>query len=173
MGYIDTGGKGVDVHLNITPFVDLMVCLTAFLLVTAVWTNLAQISIKPKGVGNPDNKQLDEEQCIKAALEISKEGLWLGVGRGGNLEKYWSLPIKKNKKYNWNGLKKSLKEAMPILKRANASAKCRTYQHQMQIGAADKILYQEIITAMDVAVTMKFNDVGLTDPLSLDPRHIR
>jgi len=172
MGSIDTGGKGVDVHLNITPFVDLMVCLTAFLLVTAVWTNLSQISIKPKGVGNPDNKQIDEEQCVKAALEISKTGLWLGVGKGANLEKYWTLPPK-SKKFNWAGLKKALKEARPILKRENASAKCRSYQRQLQIGAADKITYQSIIWAMDTAISMNFSDVGLTDPLSLDPRHIQ
>ncbi len=172
MGSIDTGGKGVDVHLNITPFVDLMVCLTAFLLVTAVWTNLAQISIKPKGVGNPDNKQLDEEQCVKAALEISKSGLWLGVGKGANLEKYWEIPVK-NKKYGWDKLKKALKEAKPILKRENGSNKCKTYVTQLQLGAADKITYQSIIWAMDTAVSMNFNDVGLTDPLSLDPRHIQ
>ena len=56
MSHIDTGDSGggskkVDVHLNIIPFIDLMTVLTAFLLVTAVWTNLAQISIKPKGIG--------------------------------------------------------------------------------------------------------------------------
>ena len=35
--------RSVNVELNVIPFIDLMSCLTAFLLVTAVWTNLAQI----------------------------------------------------------------------------------------------------------------------------------
>ena len=43
------GGKSVNVELNIVPFIDLMSCLTAFLLVTAVWVNIAQINIQPKG----------------------------------------------------------------------------------------------------------------------------
>ena len=39
--------KSVNVDLNIVPFIDLMSCLTAFLLVTAVWVNIAQINIAP------------------------------------------------------------------------------------------------------------------------------
>ena len=48
---IGTGDKkSVNVELNIVPFIDLMSCLTAFLLVTAVWVNIAQINIQPKGM---------------------------------------------------------------------------------------------------------------------------
>jgi biopolymer transport protein ExbD len=47
---VGTDAKGsVNVELNIVPFIDLMSCLTAFLLVTAVWVNIAQINIQPKG----------------------------------------------------------------------------------------------------------------------------
>ena len=44
-------GDSVNVELNVVPFIDLMSCLTAFLLVTAVWSQYAQINIKPKGLG--------------------------------------------------------------------------------------------------------------------------
>ena len=54
----DSGKKSVDVELNVVPFIDLMSCLPAFLLVTAVWTNLAQISIKPKGIGRKTEPRL-------------------------------------------------------------------------------------------------------------------
>ena len=46
------GRKPVDVDLNLIPFIDVMSVLVAFLLLTAVWTNLAQINIKPGGVGH-------------------------------------------------------------------------------------------------------------------------
>ena len=39
--------KSVDVEIQVVPFIDLMSCLTAFLLVTAVWTMFAQINIRP------------------------------------------------------------------------------------------------------------------------------
>ena len=48
--------KSVNIELNIVPFIDLMSCLTSFLLVTAVWVNIAQINIQPKG------KSRDQQQ---------------------------------------------------------------------------------------------------------------
>src|SRR6188508_2635548 len=41
--------KSLNVELNIVPFIDLMSCLTAFLLVTAVWINLASVKNEPSG----------------------------------------------------------------------------------------------------------------------------
>jgi biopolymer transport protein ExbD len=48
---IDSGNdrKNHNVDLNIVPYIDLMSCLTAFLLVVAVWIDIAQITIQPRG----------------------------------------------------------------------------------------------------------------------------
>jgi biopolymer transport protein ExbD len=41
---LDSGRKGsVNIELNIVPFIDVMSCLTAFLLVTAVWIATAEL----------------------------------------------------------------------------------------------------------------------------------
>jgi biopolymer transport protein ExbD len=49
---IGTGSKGsVNVELNIIPVVDVMSCLTAFLLVTAVWVNTAHLKNSAQGRG--------------------------------------------------------------------------------------------------------------------------
>ena len=49
---LGTSGKGsVNVELNIVPFIDLMSCLTAFLLVTAVWVNMSSLENEPVGRG--------------------------------------------------------------------------------------------------------------------------
>ena len=81
---IDTGGdkKSVNVHLNIVPFIDLMSCLTAFLLVTAVWSNLAQISIKPKGVARETPDLPPEEELVRASHPSSRRGvIYVGLSR--------------------------------------------------------------------------------------------
>jgi len=50
MASFGTQQKGsVNVELNIIPFIDLMSCLTAFLLVTAVWINTANIRNQQAG----------------------------------------------------------------------------------------------------------------------------
>ena len=63
--------KSVDIEINVVPFIDLMSCLTAFLLVTAVWTQFAQINIKPKGLGREATK-LDDQNKIYASILVTK-----------------------------------------------------------------------------------------------------
>src|SRR5687768_11117751 len=79
---IDTGGskKSFDVELNIVPFIDLMSCLTAFLLVTAVWVNIAQITITPKGKQRPDVQPPDTPVPVISVL-LQPDVIYIGVGR--------------------------------------------------------------------------------------------
>src|SRR6185503_15669506 len=70
--------KAVDIEINVVPFIDLMSCLTAFLLVTAVWTQFAQINIKPKGLGREATK-LQEENKVFASILVSESEIWVGT----------------------------------------------------------------------------------------------
>jgi len=76
------GGKGdVNVELNIIPFIDLMSCLTAFLLVAAVWVNIAQINIQPKGkTRDTTNVQQDDEHVTLSVL-VQADRIWVGLSR--------------------------------------------------------------------------------------------
>ncbi len=52
---ISVGGEGtgrcnrVDAALNLVPYIDLLTCMLAFLLITAAWSQLARLSIAQKG----------------------------------------------------------------------------------------------------------------------------
>ena len=167
---IDTGGdkKSVDVHLNIVPFIDLMSCLTAFLLVTAVWSNLAQISIKPKGIARQAEKTLDEEEPVRASILIQANTIWVGLSR---INDFRQLPAKSDcttadqdplQCYDFNALKDVLKE--------HKESSYFTDRDDIEIAAEDKIPYQAIISTMDIAISSGFIDVGLADPSSLSAR---
>src|SRR5829696_2581656 len=74
----------VNVELNIVPFIDLMSCLTAFLLVTAAWVSIARIDIEPKGNAR------DQPPCAegdpgcdepKLSLLVENDEIWVGVSR--------------------------------------------------------------------------------------------
>jgi biopolymer transport protein ExbD len=157
---IDTGDKkSVDVHLNIVPFIDLMSCLTAFLLVTAVWSNLAQISIKPKGISKiADKKQLEEEEQVRASILIQDNTIWVGLSR---INSFNQVP-KEGEEYNWNALFDLLKE--------HKESSYFTDREDIEIAAEEKIPYQAIISTMDAAIAAGFIDVGLADPASLSAR---
>src|SRR5512133_58559 len=47
------GGRGdrnrpLSAELNLVPYIDLLTCMVAFLLITAVWTQLARLDVAPK-----------------------------------------------------------------------------------------------------------------------------
>ena len=79
---VDTGGgggrKSVDVDINLVPFIDMMSCLVAFLLITAVWTNLAQINIKPKGMANQSDVPPPAEPPQNISMLVAGDSIWIG-----------------------------------------------------------------------------------------------
>jgi biopolymer transport protein ExbD len=163
MGSIDTGGdsKSVDVHLNIVPFVDLMTCLTAFLLVTAVWTNLAQINIKPKGIGRDAEEQMDEEEPVKASILITEGSIWVGLTRVDDFRE-----IKKDGDRFGPAEMKKLREILVEHKKSSYFVD----REDIEIGAEDKVDYDTIIGVMDRCLASGFKDVGLADPASLSAK---
>lgn len=157
---IDTGDdkKSVDVHLNIVPFIDLLSCLTAFLLVTAVWTNLAQISIKPKGVAREASEALTDNEQVRASILIQENTIWVGLSR---INEFRQIK-KEGEDYNWAALREVLTE--------HKSLPYFAEREDIEVAAEDDITYQTIISVMDTAVDAGFIDVGLADPSSLSAR---
>ena len=154
--------KSVNVDLNIIPFIDLMSCLTAFLLVTAVWINIARLEIKPAGraVGEPC---LDGDcDTPKLSVLIDADEIWVGVSRVNDFEK---IP-RTAAGYDWARLEAALKQH-----KASAFFDNKT---DIEIAADSTpdhpITYQALIATMDVAVKTGFIDVGITDPRGLSAR---
>jgi biopolymer transport protein TolR len=156
---VGTDGKGsLNIELNVVPFVDLMTCLVAFLLVTAVWTNLAQINIKPKGVGRDAEKTLKEDEPVRASILITEHQIWIGLSRINDFRQI----AREGDDYNWKAL-------VEVLEEHKNSTHFAT-REDIEIAAEDRVEYQSIITAMDYAIGAGFRDVGLADPASLSAR---
>jgi len=156
------GKKSLNVELNIVPFIDLMSCLTAFLLVTAVWVNIAQINIQPKGkTRDTTNVQTDDEHVTLSVL-VQADRIWVGLSR---VNEFQEIP-KKGNDQDWEKFETTLKEH-----KASAFFSDRTdIEVAAESTAQSPVEYQDIIHAMDVAVKVGFVDVGLTDPNGLAAR---
>lgn len=161
---VGTGdGKGnVNVELNIIPFIDLMSCLTAFLLVAAVWVNIAQINIQPKGkTRDTTNVQQDDEHVTLSVL-VQADRIWVGLSR---INQFQEIP-KKGDDQDWEKFENTLKE--------NKASAFFADRSDIEVAAestsAAVVKYQDVIHAMDVAVKVGFVDVGLTDPNGLAAR---
>lgn len=154
--------KSVDVELNIIPFIDLLSCLTAFLLVTAVWVNIAQINIQPKGKSRDTSNVQTDEETVTLSVLVQADRIWVGLSRVNEFQEI----AKTAEGHDWAKFETTLKDH-----KASAFFADRA---DLEIAAestmAQPVNYQDVISAMDVAVKVGFVDVGLSDPAGLAAR---
>src|SRR5512147_1228460 len=104
---VGTGDKGsVNVELNIVPFIDMMSCLTAFLLITAVWVNIAQINIQPKGKSRDTAQVQQDDEHVTLSVLVQSDRIWVGLSR---VNEFQEIP-KKGDSQDWEKLETTLKE---------------------------------------------------------------
>jgi biopolymer transport protein ExbD len=167
MAHIDTGDdkKGRNVDLNIIPFIDLMSCLTAFLLVTAVWVNTAQLPISPKGKSRGGDPCLDTPEICdapKLSVLVEPDRVWLGVSRVNEFEEIPNVAGKPD----WQKIEERLKAQ----KTSSFFLEKTDIEIAAQSTRTQPVTYQTLVATMDIAVKVGFSDVGLTDPEGLSAR---
>ena len=74
---VDTGGKGgkkpLNADLNLVPYIDLLTCMVAFLLITAVWSQLARLEAHQKGQGQA-GEDTPPEKVFKLVVLVNDSG---------------------------------------------------------------------------------------------------
>jgi biopolymer transport protein ExbD len=153
--------RSVDLEINLIPFVDVLSCLTAFLMVAAVWVNIARIEIRPAGRG--PGACLDGD-CERPQLSVllSTDEIWVGVSRVDDARR---IP-RTEAGHDWAALEQTL-----ALHKASSLFHDRT---DIEVAATSRpghpLLYRDLIAAMDLAVKTGFLDVGITEPQGLSAR---
>jgi biopolymer transport protein ExbD len=148
---LGTQQKGsVNVELNIVPFIDLMSCLTAFLLVTAVWVNMA--ALETEAAGRPRDHISPDEEPPRLAILIEHDQLVLAAYPGGETQTL--AP------YDWARLETALR-----------GFKTASEATRVEVAAASTnahpIAYQHLIAAMDTATKLGYPRVTVTDATQL------
>src|SRR3954471_18661469 len=76
----DSGGsrgkKALDAELNLVPFIDLLCSLISFLLMTAVWTQIARLELKQGNAAPPDPNSTPppKTEQVDLRVEVSEKG---------------------------------------------------------------------------------------------------
>jgi biopolymer transport protein ExbD len=165
---IDTGGKdgrSVNVDINIVPFIDLMSCLTAFLLVTAVWVNIAQVPTAPRGKNR--DQQIKEEERPMLSVLVSDERIYIGATRvqGDDATNTIERGGNKTPDQVWTEFDTDLKKIKSEYFSDRTDIEIAAESHDQHV-----VHYQDLVSAMDHAIKAGFTDVGLSDPAGLSWR---
>ncbi|MEZ4402625.1 MAG: biopolymer transporter ExbD [Kofleriaceae bacterium] len=152
----------MNVELNIVPFIDLMSCLTAFLLVTAVWSEISRITIQPKGKAR-SNEPPPDEIPPKISVLIQPDMIYIGVSSAA-IDPVVAKKVEKE--YDWELVKKTLASLRkdPIFDNKN------DIEIAAESTTQNPVAYKDIIHAMDLASENGFDGVGLSEPSSLSWR---
>ncbi len=89
MAGIDVGGHGGKKNVNheipLIPFIDFLLCLVSFLLITAVWTQMARINANAQVPGPPDpNREIEEQKDKTLHVEMKSENNFQLVWKEGS-----------------------------------------------------------------------------------------
>lgn len=129
-------GKGMMVDLNLVPFIDFLSCLIAFLMIAAVWTQIASIDVEQAiSPPNPDVEVPDPPPPPPLTIHIRADGLWIArkVEEGKQIAKI-------GEDQDWKQLKELIKadhDAFPT-------------EQMVVINTDDGVPYEEMIKALDL-----------------------
>ena len=143
------GKRPLDAQINLVPFIDLLSCCISFLLITAVWTQLARMDVQQKGPGAAG--AVDEkppENQVNLTLFVDKDGYIFSKSTGDTT----NIPMKEGD-YDYVKLGEVLKAAKEAYPEKN----------DLAVKADDVVIYDKIIKTIDVALTAKFPDIALSD----------
>jgi biopolymer transport protein ExbD len=138
--------KSLNADLNLVPYIDLLTCMVAFLLITAVWTQLARLNAAQKGQGQAGEETPPEMQ-VKIVVVVNQEGFNLVVGQD-------QTPIpKKGTDYDFERLAAELKKAKDG----------HPDKNDVQVASEDQVVFDTLIRTMDTALSARFADISLID----------
>jgi biopolymer transport protein TolR len=140
------GKKSLNAELNLVPYIDLLTCMVAFLLITAVWTQLARLQAQQKGQGMAGEETPPELQ-VKVVVLVNQEGFNLVVGQD-------QTPIpKRGSDYDFEKLGAELKKAKDG----------HPDKNDAQVASEDTIRFDTLVRTMDTAIQSRFPDISLID----------
>jgi biopolymer transport protein ExbD len=157
MGGISVGGghggkKSVDSEIPLVPFIDLLLCCVMFLLVTAVWNQLAKINANQQQPGQNAPNEPPPEEKVKVILQVQASGFVLASTAGDRIE----VP-KTGDQYDMEGLREKLQER----KRLDPNRK------DLVVAPEDGVRYEDVVASMDMVVGEGFPDMSLSDGSTL------
>jgi biopolymer transport protein ExbD len=140
-----TSKRSVDFQLNLIPCIDLLSVLISFLLMTSVWTQIAQIDVKhaPDGpAGDPSGPR----EALRLSVLIRSTGYTVSSG-----ESLMKVIAKSGEAYDTA----SLGEVLAKIRAEHPE------NRDVIVSCEDKVPYQELITVMDTCLQHELTGISV------------
>jgi biopolymer transport protein ExbD len=78
--------KSLDAVINVIPAIDLLSCCIAFLLYTAVWTQISRLQVQQLGTGTPETPPTEVQKMLLVTLAMGERGFNLSTSAGTSVD---------------------------------------------------------------------------------------
>src|SRR5574342_623875 len=133
--------KALDATINVVPAIDLLSCCIAFLLFTAVWTQIARLQAQQ--FGTPAETTAEPPKSLTVTLTLSSRGYVLSTSAGGAVE-IPSLGRTADGQPQYDA--KALADRLRQLRQDYPD------QSAVTVAAEDAVLYADLVHAIDACV---------------------
>ena len=137
--------KPVNAELNLVPYIDLLTCMVAFLLITAVWTQLASLPISQKGPGTDSDVLAVADE--KIAVVVHDDGFNVIVGND-------QKPVPK---------RAGVLDFPALAAELQAVKRAHPTKNDLQVLSDDGIGFDALVRTMDASINAGFPDLSLLD----------
>ena len=153
MANISTGGgagakKSVDSEIPLVPFIDLLLCCIMFLLVTAVWNQLASVEAHLDGPGTPQSHLDQRPPELPLTVRVSSTGYTLSTGAGDE----FTIPMADEDSYDTAALREHLATRRQL----------DPNRHAAVLMADDGVQYASVVQTMDLLSGGGFPEVTIS-----------
>jgi len=150
---VETGKKGkksLDSELNLVPFIDLLSCLIAFLLITAVWTQISALRVAQTGGLDSTPPEPPKDNTIDVRVTLTDRGYTLSLA--GALVELPKVSKAAGMGYDTKGLVEKLK----LVKTQYPD------QRAVTVAAEDAVVYENLVDTIDQVVAADLPDISVT-----------
>jgi len=143
--------KSLDAVINVVPAIDLLSCCIAFLLFTAVWTQISRLQVQQFGAGAPEPPAAEQEKQLLVTLAVGERGMNLSTSAGLTVD----IPLERAGAELRQDLK-SLGDRLKQLRSDHPEAAAVT------VSAEDTVLYGDLVQVIDTCVGQGLVAVSVT-----------
>ncbi|HEU4383754.1 MAG TPA: biopolymer transporter ExbD [Anaeromyxobacteraceae bacterium] len=134
--------KALDAVINVIPAIDLLSCCIAFLLFTAVWTQISRLQAQSPGAGGPPPTAAEMKQ-LQVTVALTEKGLTLTTSAGMSAE------IPSAGKNPDGGPVYDLRALSTKLKQIKTEY---PDQSSVTVAADDAVIYADLVKVIDACV---------------------
>lgn len=142
------GKKALDANINLVPYIDMLMTIMTFLMMTAVWTQIAMLEVQNASGGAQSEPEEPDPNKPKPILVLVTDRAIKVQEEGGEQQEFPTT----GDSYDFKGVTNVM----------DAFKKARPERTEVKIQSEDGVKYENLVRVIDIATGLDMKAITLT-----------